>query len=168
MKKIVLILIIILLCIISFFFFYFPIKYLKIVENVSERTEIEKEVILSMIKVESNFKEDAKSKKGAIGLMQVMPMTADWIVKKKKIFEKNYDLYSYQDNILVGTTYFKYLKIKYDGDLEKMLAAYNAGTNRVKTGKWREFKETKRYVSKVRMYRQIYKIRLYLYYKFKI
>lgn len=121
-----------------------------------------------MIKVESNFKEDAKSKKGAIGLMQVMPMTADWIVKKKKIFEKNYDLYSYQDNILVGTTYFKYLKIKYDGDLEKMLAAYNAGTNRVKTGKWREFKETKRYVSKVRMYRQIYKIRLYLYYKFKI
>ena len=166
MKKIIYLLIFISLSFLVFLW-YFPVKYMDIVEEETEVSGIETEVILSLIKVESGFREKVVSRKGAVGLMQVLPETAKWISDKEKLFphDKEFDLYDYRDNIKIGTAYFKYLNKKYDGDLEKILAAYNAGTNRVKTGKWKQFRETIKYVNKIRVYRYIYKVRLYIYEK---
>lgn len=158
---------IILITLVLIFIFWFPVKYMEYIEEVEEITGVEREVIFALIKTESGFRERALSKKGARGLMQVMPETAEWITKKEKLFERDFDLYNYRDNILIGTTYFAYLKNKYNGDLVNMLAAYNAGTGRVKTGKWRKFKETINYVNKVRVYRVVYKLRLAVYEKFR-
>ncbi len=158
---------VILIVLLLIFIFWFPVKYIDYIEEVEEVTGVEREVILALIKTESGFREKALSKKGARGMMQVMPETAEWIVKKERLFDREFDLYNYRDNILIGTTYFAYLKNKYNGDLVNMLAAYNAGTSRVKTGKWRKFKETINYVNKVRIYRVIYKLRLAVYEKFR-
>ncbi len=165
MKKIIYIIIFI-STVFLLFLWYFPVKYMDAVEEERAIGGIETEVLLSLIKVESGFREKVVSPKGAVGLMQVMPETAEWIVKKEKIFkDREYDLYNYKDNIKIGTTYFKYLDKKYNGDLVNILAAYNAGTNRVKTGRWKKFRETTRYVNKIRVYRYMYKIRLYIYNK---
>ncbi len=163
MKKIILLFILIAVSYLTFLW-YFPVKYMDVVKEETELTGIEPSVILSLIKAESSFREEALSRKGAVGLMQVMPDTAKWISEKYKLFpNREYNLYDYHDNIRIGMAYFKYLDEKYNGDLEKILAAYNAGTNRVKTGKWKEFRETIKYVNKIRIYRYIYKFRLYIY-----
>ncbi len=165
MKKIIYLIIFISIFFLAFLW-YFPVKFMDAVKEETEVSGIEPAVILSLIKVESGFREKVVSRKGAVGLMQVMPETAQWIVKKKDLFkDSEFDLYNYSDNIKIGMAYFKYLDNKYDGDLEKILAAYNAGTNRVKTGKWKQFRETIKYVNKVRVYRYIYKLRLYIYKK---
>jgi soluble lytic murein transglycosylase len=165
MKKIISLIIFISIFFLAFLW-YFPVKYMDAVIEETKFGGIEPELILSLIKVESGFREKVVSRKGAVGLMQVMPETAAWIVKKEKIFKDNkFDLYNYKDNIKIGTTYFKYLDKKYNGDLIKTLAAYNAGTNRVKTGRWKTFRETTRYVNKARVYKYIYIARLYIYEK---
>jgi len=76
----------------------------------------------SVAKVESAMKADAISKKGAIGVMQLMPETA------KKL---NADPNDPEQNIDAGTRLLRDLLIKYDGDVAKALAAYNAGEGAV-------------------------------------
>jgi len=76
-------LVIIFLFIISFLYESYPLKYYDIVRKKSEL--FDPLLVISVMYVESNFKEDAVSPKGAIGLMQIMPATADWISKKYKI-----------------------------------------------------------------------------------
>lgn len=116
---------------------YFP----DIVISATE-TDVPIPFVLAIIKAESNFNPKARSHKGAIGLMQLMPATAKGVYKKyyagsSKELEKgmllNPDL-----NIELGVGYLKYLENKLagvkDGDLRRKLviASYNAGLNRVK------------------------------------
>ncbi len=95
----------------------------------------------SVAKVESAMKTDAVSKKGAIGVMQLMPETA------KKL---NADPNDPEQNIDAGTRLLRELLIKYNGDVAKALAAYNAGTGAVdKYDGIPPYPETQDYVGKV-------------------
>ena len=97
-------------------------------------------LIKAVIKAESNFDHKTVSAKGAQGLMQLMPGTANDLQVT--------DPFDPQENIVGGVKYLRYLLDCYDGDIELSLAAYNAGPGNVKN-KIPKIRETKRYVSKV-------------------
>ena len=128
-------------------------------------------LVLSVIKAESNFNERATSAKGACGLMQILPDTAEFIAKKNQI--EGYDLYDGQDNIRLGCLYLQYLEGRFC-NLKTVLAAYNAGEGTVSAWLKNEqysldgvtlieipYSETERYVKKIIKYYENYK-RIYL------
>lgn len=152
----------------------YPVKYEDSVLKYSEMYDVDPNLVLAIIKVESKFKSDALSSKGAIGLMQIMPSTGVWASEKMKIegFEEN-DLYDYDTNIHIGTWYISSLIDEFDGDIRNAVASYNGGMGNVKS--WLEdesysqdginlseipFPETSNYVEKVikaqGIYREIY------------
>jgi soluble lytic murein transglycosylase-like protein len=99
------------------------ITYDDIIKAASDRYKIPQELIKAVIKQESNFKEDAVSNKGAVGMMQLMPQTSDVLGVE--------DPFDAEQNIFGGTQYLRHLIDLYGGNLNKALAAYNAGPNRV-------------------------------------
>ena len=129
--------------------------YKPIVEGIAQQNGVSPSLIMAIIKVESDFKADAVSHKGAQGLMQIMPDTASWISEKTGLSDNAYDALS---NIEMGSWYIKYLLDKYNGDETKALAAYNAGHGNV--DKWDEgeirFAETQGYVKKVKWWKGVY------------
>ena len=144
----------------------YPIKYSEYVEKYSEEFGIDKFLVYSIIKAESNFNKDAKSKSGAIGLMQLMEKTAqeiDPLIKEQ-------DLYNEQTNIKIGIEYYSKLLKYYNNSVELSLVAYNAGIGTVdkwigegilnKDGSNIEnvpYKETNNYVRKILKDYEIYK-----------
>ncbi len=85
-------------------------------------------LIVAQIQVESNFKNDALSKKGAKGLMQLLPDTAKYIRNKTQIkVSEPYNLFDISTNISLGTAYMAYLLKKTNGNIEYALTAYNIG-----------------------------------------
>ncbi len=84
--------------------------------------------ILSVISTESSFDKDATSSVGAIGLMQVMPKTADFIAQKTGIHSYHHarDLHDPATNLSIGIAYMSYLRGKYT-ESHHYLAAYNMG-----------------------------------------
>ncbi len=137
---------------------HFPLKYKTEIKALAIKYEVDASIIFAMIKVESNFNHEAKSKKGAIGVMQIMPSTAKWIVEKEKIDIEYINLYNPYQNIEIGIVYYKYLDKRYNGNIEKILAGYNAGVSRVENESWKNIEETKYYVWKVKIYKIIYRI----------
>ena len=154
--------------------YIFPIKYSSYIEKYSEEYDIDKYLIYSMIKVESNFNEKAESNKGAKGLMQIMDSTGEWASKELGI---NYFLTSMlfdkELNIKIGSWYINNLLKEFNEDVDLMLAAYNGGSGNV--NKWLSdeeysqdgkslsvipFNETKKYVDKVNVITEVYR---YLY-----
>jgi hypothetical protein len=100
------------------------------------------ELVASVIAVESNFNPNAVSWHSARGLMQLMPETAARF-GVKQIFDP-------RQNIEAGTRYLKELLLRYNGDLELTLAAYNAGPDRVEQyGSIPPYRETRDYVRRV-------------------
>lgn len=167
MKKLIL-LVFILGCIgVKVVYDFFPIKYYKEVVEVSKLNNVDPIIILAMIKVESNFNVNAKSPKGAVGLMQLMPKTAEWILKKYGYRSKDFDVYKARDNIFVGTLYYKYLSNKFKGDMEKIMAAYNGGSTRVKNNTWKNIGETVGYVKKINWAIKAYEYKLPIYLKLR-
>jgi hypothetical protein len=107
-------------------------------------------LIKAMIKVESDFNPKAISKKGAVGLMQIMPFNF-----KQLAITDPFDPW---ENIMGGVRYFKNMLNKFNGDLSLSLAAYNAGPNAVdKFGCIPPYPETINYVEKVLKYYAFYK-----------
>lgn len=100
---------------------YLPLKYYDIVIQNSE--DLDPLLVLSVIRTESSFRESAQSNAGAVGLMQLMPETAEWLNKK---FKTNYDYTTVEGNIALGCKYLNYLLQK-DGDLKTALVHYNTG-----------------------------------------
>ena len=95
----------------------------QVVAGAGERHQIDPDFINSVIRAESGFHQNAVSKKGAQGLMQLMPGTASQL-GVKNTFDPN-------ANVEGGTKYLRELLEKYNYDVPKALAAYNAGTKRV-------------------------------------
>ena len=102
----------------------FPQKYSAEVSSASERFDVDKAIIYSVINIESHFDKNALSNKGAVGLMQIMPSTAEELAKELNI--EDYDLKNPHHNILIGTYYINKLCKKVE-NLETALCAYNAG-----------------------------------------
>ena len=152
----------------------YPTNYAEYVTKYSAIYDVDEYLVYSIIRSESNYKEDVVSNKGAMGLMQIMPDTGKWVAEKLAI--KNFtsqDLLDSEKNIMIGVWYFKYLLDKFNGELSLAIAAYNAGPTNV--SKWLEqeeysndgltlnnipFEETKKYEKKIMntytMYKKIY------------
>ena len=121
-----------------------------IIIKTARRHQIDPALVKAIIMVESGYNPRAISIKGAIGLMQLMPETAeDFNVK---------DIFNPKQNIDGGVRYFKQLVSQFSGDLKLALAAYNAGSSSVRQYKGvPPFKETQHYIKKVFEYYQHYK-----------
>lgn len=118
------------------------------IDKISQKYGVDKDLIKAVIKQESNFNTNAVSKAGAIGLMQLMPSTADSLGVNNP--------FDALENIDGGTRYLKKLIDGFDGNVELALSAYNGGIGRMKNlGVDSEDKisrmpsETQRYVEKV-------------------
>ncbi len=116
--------------------------YHTIVHEKASNYNIDPSLIKALIKTESNWNYRAVSRKGAIGLMQLMPSTAtDMNVRNP---------FDPEENIEGGTKYLKYLIERFNGDITLALAAYNAGPKTVeKFGYVPPITETKQYVNRV-------------------
>ncbi len=95
------------------------------VVEYSSRFELDYKLVLAVIWQESRFKVNAKSGKGACGLMQIIPDTQKGIAKKLGIGK--WDIHDVDTNILFGTAYLGRLKVIYNNDTRMMLSAYNGG-----------------------------------------
>src|SRR3989338_320219 len=120
-----------------------------IIRHASFQHHVPEALIRALIKVESNFNESAVSQVGAQGLMQIMPQTA---------LELGVDNpFDPRQNILAGTRYFQDLLNQFEGNLEKALAAYNAGPETVEKFQGvPPFKETKKFIKLVLHYYKKY------------
>jgi soluble lytic murein transglycosylase-like protein len=114
----------------------------KLVREAAGRHQVDPALVRAVIETESNWNSGARSPKGAVGLMQLIPTTA-------QRFGVN-DAYSPQQNVDAGVRYLKVLLERYDGNLDLALAAYNAGEGAVDRAHGiPSFRETRNYVQKV-------------------
>jgi soluble lytic murein transglycosylase-like protein len=117
----------------------------RLARDSAVRNGVPEDLVLSVIKAESNFNPNAVSPKGAKGLMQLMPSMVQTLGVK--------DPYSPEENIDAGVGLLRSLLDRYNGDYRKALAAYNAGDGAVqKNGGVPPYKETQDYVKKVISY----------------
>lgn len=125
-------------------------KYEPIISAASQRHGVSTHLLKAIIKVESDYNPRAVSRKGAKGLMQIMPETM-----KALNIANGFDPW---ENIMGGARYFKQLFTRYEGKLPLALAAYNAGPGVVdRFGSIPPFRETEAYVEKVIKYYYIFK-----------
>ncbi|MGB9715424.1 MAG: transglycosylase SLT domain-containing protein [Thermodesulfovibrionales bacterium] len=141
---------------------FYPLAYWDLVNHISQRYDIDPFLVISIIREESMFNPEAKSVAGALGLMQLIPQTAFWLGKNLQLGIKDLSqIYDVKNNISLGTYYLSILKKEF-GDNAYVIAAYNAGEERVR--KWFQkgnyksfdefiedipFYETRNYVKKV-------------------
>jgi soluble lytic murein transglycosylase-like protein len=119
-----------------------PVSYVSIINSTCERYGVDPSLVHAIVKVESDFNPFAISRKGAMGLMQLMPQTASTMNVR--------NTFSPHENIEGGVKYLRYLLDRYEGNLSLSLAAYNSGETSVK--KWGTippYKETQDYVKKI-------------------
>ncbi len=152
----------------------FPLLFRKEVLALSENKGLEAAWTYGVIRRESAFVSDARSSRGATGLMQLMPATAKHISRSLKIRYRGLStLLQPETNLQLGTGYLARMMIRFDNQTVLATAAYNAGARRVKkwlpeetamdADRWIEtipYKETREYVSNVLAYTIIYADRL--------
>jgi soluble lytic murein transglycosylase-like protein len=120
-----------------------------IIHKAAERYEVDPALVKAIIMAESSYNPMAVSRKGAQGLMQLMPRTARALGVKNSFDPKN--------NIDAGVRYFRQLLDQFDGDVKLAIAAYNAGSRKVREYNGiPPFKHTRYYVAKVIEYHQQY------------
>ena len=116
--------------------------YDEVIRSASDRHSIDADLVRAVIKAESDFNSNARSSKGAMGLMQLMPDTAR--------LHNVLNAYDPVDNIEGGVRHLRMLLERYQGDLRLSLAAYNAGSGAVERfGGIPPFAETRDYVRRV-------------------
>jgi hypothetical protein len=130
-----------------------------LLEEAARAQALEPELVIAVAAAESGFNTDAVSRKGAMGLMQVMPATAErYGVAGRSEVDGRHAAMEPRLNVQVGSRYLADLLRMFDGDKELALAAYNAGEGAVvKYGRRiPPYPETQQYVDKVmRLYRTL-------------
>lgn len=135
---------------------------LSVVREASATFGVEENLILAIIKQESNFNPKAVSTEGACGLMQIMPGTARETCPE--LIRSDYDFFDIRKNVLCGTEYLSKMLRDFGGRTEIALAAYNAGPTNTRA--WLSggkripeeipVEETRNYVPRVMNYYQRY------------
>lgn len=150
--------------------YLYPYPYRDLVYQYALEYELDPMLVAGVIRTESKFIPQARSPKGAMGLMQLMPETAEWIATQLEYQDFSLsDLEDPEVNIKFGTWYLASLKKEFKGNEVLMLAGYNGGRGNVK--QWMQkygwsmsfsdidqipFKETKEYVGKVQRSKKKY------------
>ena len=117
-------------------------QVLNVVNQISKKYNVDEKLVKALIKQESGFSPKARSKAGAMGLMQLMPSTAKNLGVQ--------DPYNMVQNVEGGVKYLKSMLNKYNGNVILALAAYNAGPNAVdKYSGVPPYKETQNYVKSI-------------------
>ena len=140
---------------------WFPMRYAAIVRGHAASNHLNPALLAAVIEEESKFNKDARSRTGAIGLMQLQPTTAKGIaIRTHGARFVVSDLYKPEINVSYGAWYLRHLLDKY-GDEKTALAAYNAGQENV--DRWLalhepiQFPETRAYVDRVERLKGIYR-----------
>lgn len=143
-------------------YYLYPNEYSTEIETAARENGIDPYLVCAVIKVESNFNADAVSSAGAVGLMQIMPKTAEWLAGLDGSVSTAAQLYEPEYNIRLGCRYLRFLLDHWEWDVYKAVASYNAGQNNVAQwlaeGIWDgtandlqniPFAETQQYVNRV-------------------
>ncbi|NDI36341.1 lytic transglycosylase domain-containing protein [Chengkuizengella sediminis] len=158
----------------------YPIKYKEEIQDVSKEYNIDPLFVAAIIRVESNYKSDLVSTKNAMGVMQIMPETAEWIIQMARSPNLSKDkMLDVRVNIQMGVWYLNALYVEFKpylidkpikDQISLLCAAYNAGPGNVK--KWLNeqrwdgslnnieqipFGETRHYVTRTLYYYEKYK-----------
>jgi transglycosylase-like protein with SLT domain len=124
-------------------FFRTQVPFGSIIYSEAKKQNLSPELVAAVVHTESKFRPNARSVAGAMGLMQLVPKTGRWMGAS--------NLMNPAENIMAGTKYLKYLNDRFDGDTQKMIAAYNAGEGAVRRfGGVPPYRETRNYVQRVR------------------
>ena len=138
----------------------FPFPYKKEILHYAKREKINPLLAISVMRKESTFDPEIDSHVGALGLMQIVPPTAEWVAEQIDL--EDYSLIEPKDNIKIGTWYLAHNHHRYEDNSLLAIASYNAGTGNV--NKWLDrydindadgfveqipFEETKDYVEGV-------------------
>jgi len=152
----------------------YPLEYRSLIDRCATDNQFDPVVVAALIRNESYYQPSALSKQGAMGLMQIMPATGQWIATQMKVPYSDDMLWDPEYNISLGCWYLDNLSQQFNGDLVLILASYNAGRGNVKqwldeerwTGEHATlgqipFAETRSYVEQVmrdvHVYRWIYR-----------
>lgn len=148
----------------------YPIKYQEEIVKAAKHYQVNPHLILAIIRSESAFETNTVSKKGALGLMQVMPDTANWVINQAGLkLAEDASILDPKLNINIGTWYLSFLLEKFNGNMVQAIAAYNAGPGKVSTWLARDqwngtveriedipIGETRHYVQRVLYYQERY------------
>lgn len=147
---------------------FFPRPWKEEVAAAADITDLPKSLIWAIMKRESKFLNGVVSKAGAVGLMQLMPMTAHSVAEQMGL--KTQNISNPEDNIMIGAGYYAILEKKFHGELLRIAAAYNAGEtvvarwgtlDSVDWAEWVEnipYSETREFVRSVLENRELYKL----------
>ncbi|SFJ14628.1 soluble lytic murein transglycosylase [Paenibacillus sp. UNC496MF] len=150
----------------------YPVHFREEIAASAEVYELDAHLVAAIIRVETNYKPEAVSKKGAIGIMQLMPDTANWIIQKGGFKDMTTEKVSAEPEagIEIGSWYLNELNAQFKGNMVKVIAAYNAGPGTVNRwlsdGTWDgraetvdevPYGETRHYIQRVIYYYNKYK-----------
>ncbi|WP_321166100.1 lytic transglycosylase domain-containing protein [Bacillus sp. FJAT-28004] len=150
----------------------YPVHFKEDIRASASNYGVESHLVAAIIRSESNFQTGRESKKGALGLMQIMPDTAAWVVQKAGFQEVTNDMLMNRADVSieVGAWYLRSLSQQFGQNKIAAIAAYNAGPGNVRkwldSGTWDgtiesvkeiPFGETRHYVQRVIYYYNKYK-----------
>lgn len=128
-------------------FFNREIPFGGIIYDEAKKNGLSPELVAAVVHTESQFVPTARSNRGAVGLMQLIPRTGRWLGAS--------NLSDPAQNIQAGAKYLRYLTDRFAGDQQKAVAAYNAGEGNVRRFNGvPPFRETQNYVQRVRNFQQ--------------
>src|SRR3954469_14005143 len=128
-------------------FFQKEVPFGGIIYDEAKKNDLPPELVAAVVHTESKFVPTARSHRGAVGLMQLVPNTGRWLGAR--------DLTNPSQNIQAGAKYLRYLTDRFDGNTTKAIAAYYAGEGNVRRFNGvPPFRETRNYVQRVRSFQQ--------------
>lgn len=149
----------------------YPLEFKQEIRQNAANYDVDPFLLAAIIRVESNFKPDMKSRKGAYGLMQLMPDTAEWVVSTARFSPDWLNQLDKPDiNIRLGSWYLGWLHRQFEGNVYAAIAGYNAGQGNVakwlQSGEWDgtlentdriPYGETRHYIQRVLYYYKKYR-----------